>query len=81
MLGIYVNLYSADVYGDYVNQSSLVDELLVRLKVTIEHEVAYMKELMELMGTMDTIFVASQIPAANTQPVSLESSASALAVS
>ena len=48
------------MYADQVGNSSAMDEHLVRLKETVDSEVNYLKQLYELMGTMDTIFSASQ---------------------
>lgn len=49
-----------DLYADQVGNSPAMDELLVRLKDTVDGEVNYLKQLFEIMGTMDTIFSASQ---------------------
>ena len=55
-----LNILLSDLYAGQVGQSSVLDELLVRLKDTVDHEVNYMKDLMEIMGIMDTILAASQ---------------------
>lgn len=33
-----------------------MDDMLLQLKETVDMEVAYMKSLMEVMGTLDTLF-------------------------
>ena len=37
-----------------------MDELLARLKDTVDQEAGYMRALMEVMGAMDTLFAASE---------------------
>ena len=44
-----------------------MDSLLLRLKSTVEMELKYMRQLMEVMGTMDTVFAAmSQLDSAQS---------------
>lgn len=49
-----------DIYSEQIGQMPNIDELLMRLKGTLDQEVGYMKSLLEVLGTMDTLFAASQ---------------------
>ncbi|KAM4049950.1 U3 small nucleolar RNA-associated protein 15 homolog [Anomaloglossus baeobatrachus] len=45
-----------DIYSSTINQSSVVDKLFLRLQDTLEKEVSYQEELLEVLGMMDTLF-------------------------
>ena len=45
---------------DRIGQSPAIDVLLSQLKKTIDAEVNFMKLLMQVMGTVDTLLAASQ---------------------
>lgn len=59
-----VNLV-VDLYANQIGQSAAIDHVLVQLKKTVDQEINYMKQLFEVMGTMDTIFAASQTQSTN----------------
>ncbi|XP_013414421.1 U3 small nucleolar RNA-associated protein 15 homolog [Lingula anatina] len=48
-----------DLYSSQLGQSTVIDETFARLKETVDQEVSYIKQLLEVMGTMDTLFAAS----------------------
>jgi len=48
-----------DVYADQIGHWPDLEELLLRLKDTLDQEVCYQRELFELMGGMDTLFAAA----------------------
>lgn len=50
----------ADIYGPQIGRSSVLDTALHKLKVTIDQEVFYTKQLLEVIGQLDTLFSASQ---------------------
>jgi len=68
-----------DVYSEQVGHWPDLEELLLRLKYTLDQEVSYQRELFELMGGMDTLFAAASqedIPAQHLQtPLSIPSDA------
>ncbi|KAG8598544.1 hypothetical protein GDO81_002651 [Engystomops pustulosus] len=45
-----------DIYSSVINQSPVVDRLFLRLQDTLEKEVNYHEELLEVLGMMDTLF-------------------------
>ncbi|XP_068104481.1 U3 small nucleolar RNA-associated protein 15 homolog [Hyperolius riggenbachi] len=45
-----------DIYSPVIKQSSVVDKLFLRLQDTLEKEVGYQEELLEVLGMMDTLF-------------------------
>ncbi|XP_044131986.1 U3 small nucleolar RNA-associated protein 15 homolog [Bufo gargarizans] len=45
-----------DIYSSVTNQSSVVDKLFLRLQDTLEKEISYQEELLEVLGMMDTLF-------------------------
>ena len=49
-----------DLYSQQLGQSSEVDRLLGQLKETVDQELDYMKTLYQVMGSLDTLFAASQ---------------------
>ena len=49
-----------DLYADRIGQSPAIDVLLSQLKKTIDAEVTYMKLLLQVMGTVDTLLSVSQ---------------------
>ena len=55
-----------------MGQSAALDELLLRLKDTIDKEVDYMRQLVEMMGTMDMVFAAAS-QGSDTGPVTQQS--------
>ncbi|WAR00492.1 UTP15-like protein [Mya arenaria] len=54
----------ADIYGSQMGRSSVLDTALHQLKVTVDQEVTYMTQMLEVIGQLDTLFSASQA----TQP-------------
>ncbi|XP_063819939.1 U3 small nucleolar RNA-associated protein 15 homolog [Pseudophryne corroboree] len=52
-----------DIYSSVINQSPIVDKLFLRLQDTLEKEISYQEELLEVLGMMDTLFatMASKI--------------------
>ncbi|KAM8885909.1 U3 small nucleolar RNA-associated protein 15 homolog isoform 2-T4 [Spinachia spinachia] len=48
-----------DVYKQVVGQSPLVDRQLLRLQELLEKELGYQKDLIEVLGMLDTIFASS----------------------
>ncbi|KAJ8304128.1 hypothetical protein KUTeg_017711 [Tegillarca granosa] len=56
---------SLNLYANQIGQSAAIDHVLVQLKKTVDQEINYMKQLFEVMGTMDTIFAASQTQSTN----------------
>ncbi|XP_052792545.1 U3 small nucleolar RNA-associated protein 15 homolog [Mya arenaria] len=53
-----------DIYGSQMGRSSVLDTALHQLKVTVDQEVTYMTQMLEVIGQLDTLFSASQA----TQP-------------
>ena len=51
----------SDVYVDDLGQSASIDDMIKRLKETVDQEVSYMKLLLEVMGSLDTVFAASSL--------------------
>lgn len=49
-----------DIYPAELGHCSVIEDILKRLKETVDQEVAYMTQLFEVMGTMDTLFSTSQ---------------------
>ncbi|XP_040197380.1 U3 small nucleolar RNA-associated protein 15 homolog [Rana temporaria] len=45
-----------DIYSSVINQSSVIDKLFLRLQDTLEKEINYQEELLEVLGMMDTLF-------------------------
>ncbi|XP_072272356.1 U3 small nucleolar RNA-associated protein 15 homolog [Pyxicephalus adspersus] len=45
-----------DIYAPIFNQSSVIDKLFLRLQDTLENEILYQVELLEVLGMMDTLF-------------------------
>ncbi|XP_056395846.1 U3 small nucleolar RNA-associated protein 15 homolog [Hyla sarda] len=45
-----------DIYASVINQSPVVDKLFLRLQDTLEKEISYQEELLEVLGMMDTLF-------------------------
>ena len=41
-----------------IGKYAVIDDLFVRLKKTIDIEIEYQMNLMQIIGTLDTIFVA-----------------------
>ncbi|XP_069606606.1 U3 small nucleolar RNA-associated protein 15 homolog [Ranitomeya imitator] len=58
-----------DIYSSIINQSSVVDKLFLKLQDTLEKEVNYQEELLEVLGMMDTLFatMASKITTISTE--------------
>ena len=50
----------SDLYSQQLGQSSEVDRLLGQLKYTVDQEIDYLKTLFQVMGSLDTLFAASQ---------------------
>ncbi|XP_064618659.1 U3 small nucleolar RNA-associated protein 15 homolog [Lineus longissimus] len=48
-----------DLYSPQIGQSTVLDDYFLRLKLTVDREIGYMKMLMETMGTMDTLFASA----------------------
>ncbi|XP_056145826.1 U3 small nucleolar RNA-associated protein 15 homolog isoform X2 [Lampris incognitus] len=48
-----------DIYRSVVGQSSVVDRQLLQLQDLLEREIDYQKELLEVMGMLETLFTAS----------------------
>lgn len=48
-----------DIYQSIVGQSPVIDRQLVRLQDLLEREIDYQKELMEVLGMLDTMFASS----------------------
>ncbi|KAK3098153.1 hypothetical protein FSP39_016684 [Pinctada imbricata] len=47
-----------EIYSCQIGHCSAVDTILLKLKETVDQEIMYMKQFMELMGSMDTVFAA-----------------------
>lgn len=45
-----------DIYSSVINQSSVIDKLFLRLQDTLEKEIYYQEELLEVLGMLDTLF-------------------------
>lgn len=50
-----------DIYQSIVGQSPVVDRQLLRLQDLLEKEIDYQKDLLEVLGMLDTLF-ASTLP-------------------
>lgn len=50
-----------DIYQSIIGQSAVVDRQLLRLQDLLEREIDYQKDLMEVLGMLDTMF-ASSVP-------------------
>ncbi|KAG8011832.1 U3 small nucleolar RNA-associated protein 15-like protein [Nibea albiflora] len=50
-----------DIYRSVIGQSPVVDQQLLRLQDLLEREIDYQKDLLEVLGMLDTMF-ASSIP-------------------
>uniref|UniRef100_A0A672GK43 U3 small nucleolar RNA-associated protein 15 homolog n=1 Tax=Salarias fasciatus TaxID=181472 RepID=A0A672GK43_SALFA len=48
-----------DIYRSVIGQSPLVDRQLVRLQDLLEKEIDYQKDLLEVLGMLDTLFASS----------------------
>lgn len=48
-----------DIYQSIIGQSPLVDRQLLRLQDLVEKEIDYQKELLEVLGMLDTMFASS----------------------
>ncbi|CAH1797851.1 unnamed protein product [Owenia fusiformis] len=51
-----------ELYTDRLGSSVELQQALQRLKETVEMEMSYMKELIETMGTLETLFAAASSP-------------------
>jgi len=69
-----------DLYMDRIGQSPAIDVLLSQLKKTIDAEVNYMKLLLQVMGTVDTLLSVSQTTDTPTGASHLAMEPSVLAV-
>ncbi len=47
-----------DIYADDIGKYAAIDDLFVRLKQTIDMEIQYQTNLLQIIGTLETIFVA-----------------------
>ena len=63
----------SDLYSQQLGQSSEVDRLLGQLKDTVDQEIDYMKTLYQVMGSLDTLFAASQQAQATNQKTETQS--------
>ena len=61
----------SDVYRGQLGRSSVLSTGLHRIAAVIDHEVAYMTKLLEVIGQLDTVFSASQALSANQSSESL----------
>jgi hypothetical protein len=50
--------FCTDLYMNEVGKYSTIDDLFVRLQYTVEMEMQYQKDLLQVVGTLETIFVA-----------------------
>lgn len=48
-----------DIYRSVIGQSPVVDRQLLRLQDLVEREVDYQKDLLEVLGMLDTLFASS----------------------
>ncbi|XP_075035928.1 U3 small nucleolar RNA-associated protein 15 homolog [Mixophyes fleayi] len=48
-----------DIYSSVINQSSVIDKLFLRLQDTLDKEISYQEELLEVLGMMDTLFATT----------------------
>lgn len=46
----------SDIYSCVLTQSPIINKLFLRLQDTIEKEINYQEELLEVLGMMDTLF-------------------------
>ena len=76
VLGVFV-----DLYVDRIGQSPAVDVLLSQLKRTIDGEVTFMKLLLQVMGTVDTLLAASQDTPTHSTDIAMKPSQMALTAS
>ncbi|ELU13410.1 hypothetical protein CAPTEDRAFT_172738 [Capitella teleta] len=49
-----------ELYADRVGQWPELDQVLLSVKATVDNEADHMQQLMEVLGTMDTLFASSQ---------------------
>ncbi len=47
-----------DIYMGEIGKHTMVDDMFARLKQTIDIEIQYQMDLMQVIGTLGTIFVA-----------------------
>ena len=47
-----------DLYMNDIGKYAAIDDLFARLKQTIDHEIQYLTQLFQIVGTLETIFVA-----------------------
>lgn len=71
-----------DIYSSVVNQSPVVDKLFLKLQDTLEKEITYQEELLEVLGMMDTLFatMTSKITTRETNPTSISEEKNSMAV-
>lgn len=73
-----------DIYSSVVNQSPVVDKLFLKLQDTLEKEITYQEELLEVLGMMDTLFatMTSKITTVSreTNPTSISEEKNSMAV-
>ena len=48
-----------DIYAPVLGHSPKVDDLITKLKHKITQELNYQKKVLEMMGSLDTLFAAS----------------------
>lgn len=59
-----------DTYQSVIGQSPVVDRQLLRLQELLEREIDYQKDLLEVLGMLDTMFASSlprkEVPCSGT---------------
>ena len=75
MFSEYLACCVADIYGSELVESAAVAELMLQLKDTIDSEANYMKTMMEIMGSMDTLLTAAEISSTTDQNGHVQSDA------
>ena len=55
-----VGFYHTELYAEQAGQSPQISDMLDRLKSTVEEELRYMRSLMGLLGTMETLFSVAE---------------------
>lgn len=48
-----------DIYQTVIGQSPVVDRQLLRLQELLEKEIDYQRDLLEVLGMLDTLFASS----------------------
>lgn len=67
-LCIIPHMFISELYADKVGHWPELDQVLLSMRQEVDMEVDYMRELTQVLGTMETLFAASKVKSFQAPP-------------